>query len=72
MDYKDYVVLDEKYLRPEELHDLRGDSTKIRTELGWKPNYTFESMLDDMIEDEKRESGFYKTQDEYVPYDPVR
>ena len=72
MNYKDYVVLDEKYLRPEELHDLKGDSTKIRTKLGWKPNYTFETMLDDMIENEKRESGFYRTQDVYVPYDPVR
>jgi GDPmannose 4,6-dehydratase len=50
MDYKDYVVQNPKFLRPEELPYLKGDSTKIRTELGWKPTYTFESMMDEMIE----------------------
>jgi len=50
MDYRDYYVLDERYLRPEELDDLKGDSTKIRTELGWDPKYTFETLMDDMIE----------------------
>jgi GDPmannose 4,6-dehydratase len=28
---------------------LKGDSTKIRTELGWKPEYTFEMLMDEMI-----------------------
>jgi len=50
LDYKQYVVQNEKFLRPEELPYLKGDSTKIRTELGWKPTYTFESMMDEMIE----------------------
>ena len=50
MDYKDYIMFDEKYLRPEELVDLKGDSTKIRQELKWKPKYTFETMMDEMIE----------------------
>lgn len=50
MDYKDYVTQNPKFLRPEELPYLKGDSTKIRTELGWKPEYTFESMMDEMIE----------------------
>lgn len=50
MDYKDYVVQNPKFLRPEELPYLKGDSTKIRTELGWKPEYTFEAMMDEMIE----------------------
>jgi GDPmannose 4,6-dehydratase len=49
LDYKDYVVQNDKFLRPEELPYLKGDSTKIR-ELGWKPEYTFESMMDEMIE----------------------
>ena len=48
--YKDYVIQNPKYLRPEELPYLKGDSTKIRTELGWEPTYTFESMMDEMIE----------------------
>lgn len=50
LDYKDYVVQNPKFLRPEELPYLRGDSTKIRTELGWKPEYTFEQLMDEMID----------------------
>ena len=50
MNYEDYVVLDEKYLRPEELEDLKGDSTKLQEKLGWKPRYTFEEMINEMID----------------------
>ncbi len=49
LDYKDYVGVDEKYFRPEELNDLKGDCTKAINMLGWKHEYTFESMLDEMI-----------------------
>ena len=49
MNYKDYVIQNDKFLRPEELPYLKGDSTKIRS-LGWKPEYTFESMMDEMID----------------------
>ena len=48
MNYEDYVLQNPKFLRPEELKYLKGDSTKIR-ELGWKPEYTFESMMDEMV-----------------------
>ena len=48
LDYKNYVEISQKHMRPEELHDLKGDSTKLR-KLGWKPNYTFETMIDEMI-----------------------
>ena len=50
LDYKDYVVQNPKFLRPEELPYLRGDSTKIRTELGWKPTYTFKEMMEEMVD----------------------
>jgi GDPmannose 4,6-dehydratase len=50
LDYNQYVTQNLKFLRPEELKFLKGDSTKIRTELGWEPEYTFETMLDEMIE----------------------
>ena len=50
LNYKDYVVQNPKYLRPEELPYLRGDSTKIRTELGWKPIYTFKEMMEEMVD----------------------
>jgi GDPmannose 4,6-dehydratase len=50
MDYRDYIVQNPKYMRPEELKYLKGDSSKSREVLGWKPEYTFSSMLDEMIE----------------------
>lgn len=49
LDYKDYIIVDEKHMRPEELENLKGDSTKLREELGWVTEYTFETMLDEMI-----------------------
>lgn len=49
MDYKDHVKQDSKFLRPEELPYLKGDSSRIKA-LGWAPEYTFESMMDEMIE----------------------
>ena len=49
LNYKDYVVQNPKFLRPEELPYLKGDSTRIR-QLGWKPEYTFETLMDDMID----------------------
>ncbi|MDB4617161.1 GDP-mannose 4,6-dehydratase [Verrucomicrobiales bacterium] len=48
LDWNQYVRTDAKYLRPEELKDLKGDSTKLR-ELGWTADYTFETMIDEMI-----------------------
>jgi GDPmannose 4,6-dehydratase len=50
MNYEDYVTQNPIFIRPEELKYLKGDSTKARTILGWKPEYTFESMLDEMVE----------------------
>ena len=39
----------QQFERPEELEHLKGDSTKLRTKLGWEPTYTFKTMLDEMI-----------------------
>lgn len=50
MDYEEFIIQNPKYMRPEELKYLRGDSAAIRRELGWKPKYTFEEMLKEMIE----------------------
>ena len=50
LDYNKYVVQDPKFLRPQELKYLRGDSTRIKTELGWTPTYTFNTLLDEMIQ----------------------
>jgi GDPmannose 4,6-dehydratase len=49
LDYRDYLVQNPKYMRPEELKYLKGDSTETREVLGWQPEYTFDSMIDEMI-----------------------
>jgi GDPmannose 4,6-dehydratase len=50
LNYKDFVISNEKYFRPEELNHLKGDSSKLRNELGWEPKYTFETMLVEMLD----------------------
>ena len=49
MDYNAFVKQDPKFLRPEELPYLKGDSSRIRA-LGWTPEYTFETMMDEMVD----------------------
>jgi len=49
LNWEDYVKIDQKHLRPEELKDLKGDCSKLKS-IGWKPTYTFETMIDEMIE----------------------
>ena len=49
LDYNDYVGIDEKYWRPEELVHLKGDPSKIKS-IGFKAEYIFETLLDEMID----------------------
>jgi GDPmannose 4,6-dehydratase len=49
LDYTNYVKIDDKFFRPEELKDLKGDSTKLIEATGWSHDYTFQTMLDEMI-----------------------
>jgi len=50
LDWREFVKTDAVYQRPEELHALRGDATKLKIKTGWSPEYTFETMLDEMID----------------------
>lgn len=50
LNYEDYVKIDKKYFRPEELDNLKGDSRKLREATGWQPTYTFEQMIFEMID----------------------
>jgi GDPmannose 4,6-dehydratase len=50
LDIDKHLIIDEKYFRPEELEDLKGDCSKLKQKTGWEPKYTFESMLDEMID----------------------
>ena len=48
--WSEYVKQDDKFQRAEELHFLKGDASKAKEKLRWEPTYTFETMLDEMIE----------------------
>lgn len=50
MNYEEYVTVDERYFRPTELHDLKGDSTKLKQTLKWKPEYTFKEIIEEMVD----------------------
>lgn len=50
LDYRDYIVQNKKFMRPEELKYLKGDPSKAAEILGWAPEYTFEAMIQEMIE----------------------
>jgi GDPmannose 4,6-dehydratase len=50
LDWELYVKQDEKFLRPEELQNLKGDPSKLMDATNWTQDYTFETMLDEMIE----------------------
>jgi len=50
LDWTKYIQTDKKFERPEELNYLRGDPTNAKKVLNWNPKYTFETMMDEMIE----------------------
>ena len=50
LNYKDYVIQNEKFLRPEELAYLKGDCSKLKNTLDWTTEYSFESMMYEMCD----------------------
>ena len=46
---RELIFISDKYFRPAEVDELLGDSTKARNELGWKPIYTFDSLVEEMV-----------------------
>ena len=50
LDYRKYVEKNQKYIRPEELPYLRGDSLKMRRTFNWKPEYTFAKLMHEMTD----------------------
>lgn len=49
LDWKKYVEIDPRYFRPTEVDNLQGDSTKARTQLGWKPQVSFKQLVEMMV-----------------------
>jgi GDPmannose 4,6-dehydratase len=50
LDYRDFVKVDPKFFRPAEVDLLLGDSAKAQRLLGWKPEVTFEGLVDMMVD----------------------
>lgn len=49
LNWRDYVQIDPAFLRPAEVDLLVGDASKAREKLGWKPDVSFETMIEMMV-----------------------
>jgi GDPmannose 4,6-dehydratase len=49
-DWENYVIADERYMRPSELNVLQGGSTKAKEVLGWEAKVDFEGLVKMMVE----------------------
>ena len=47
---RELIFISEKYFRPAEVDELLGDSSKVREELGWKPEYSFDDLVKEMVD----------------------
>jgi GDPmannose 4,6-dehydratase len=54
LDWKKYVEIDPRYLRPTEVDFLHGDSSKARNVLGWKPRVGFKELVKMMVDNDLR------------------
>lgn len=50
LDHEEYVSIDENLFRPNEVHDLIANASKAKKELGWHPEYTLDTLIQEMIE----------------------
>jgi GDPmannose 4,6-dehydratase len=50
LDYRKYVITDERFIRPAEVDQLVGDASKARTVLGWRPQYSFAELIKEMVQ----------------------
>jgi GDPmannose 4,6-dehydratase len=50
LNWEKYVQIDERFMRPAEVPDLKGDASKARAELGWAPETPFEALVHMMVD----------------------
>ena len=56
LDWEDYVLTSEKYMRPNEVEYLLGDATKAKEKLNWQPKVNFEELVKIMVEHDINEA----------------
>lgn len=61
LNWEDYVVTSKKYYRPNEVEHLLGNPSKIKNELGWKPEHSFEELVHMMVDSDIQEAEKEKT-----------
>lgn len=49
LDYKDYIKVDEQFIRPAEVDLLIGDFSKAKKQLGWQPEVSFAQLVEMMV-----------------------
>ncbi len=57
LDWKEHVVVDEKFYRPADVHVLRGDYGKGKRKLGWEPTVRFDELVKMMVEADLKNGG---------------
>ena len=57
LDWKEYVEVDPRYIRPTEVDNLRADASKARKMLGWEPRVTFNELVQILVDADLEESG---------------
>ena len=55
LNYQDYVSIDPDFYRPDESIQLVGSIDKIRAQIGWEPQYSFENLVESMVENDLKE-----------------
>ncbi len=57
LDWHEHVEIDKAYMRPADVTDLRGDSSKAAEKLGWKPTITFSELVREMVQSDLELEG---------------
>jgi GDPmannose 4,6-dehydratase len=50
LDWEDYVVIDERFVRPADVELLIGNPAKAKQKLGWEPRVSFQELIQMMVE----------------------
>jgi GDPmannose 4,6-dehydratase len=55
--WQDYIGVDPRYFRPQEVNLLQGDYSKAKKKLGWEPKVKFKELVKIMLESDIKAAG---------------